>query len=232
VRVLNLAPHPDDEILGAGATLLALASAGHDVTSLAISLGRRSDRDRRRAEVEASCERLGLNVELLEPPLDMSVGEGDDLRAAEARLADELRERLIGVNLLIGPALDDAHAGHALVGRAGLSAVGGSGCRRLWLWNVWSSPSHPTLLTPFGDDVLEILAAALAEHRSQLERNDYAGLLRGRAMAAATLGPELLFGTGSGGIAEPYAELLCEVVWGEDRWYFGTPRRLDPGDPA
>jgi len=46
VRALHLAPHPDDEILGAGATLLALEGAGHEVINLAVSLGRRDERGR------------------------------------------------------------------------------------------------------------------------------------------------------------------------------------------
>src|SRR5690348_18387993 len=123
MQVLHLAPHPDDEVLGAGATLLALLAAGHEVTNLALSLGRRAERDRRRGELEAACGCLGLSLEVLEPPLDMSVGEGDDLQAAERRLNDELRERMAGVELVVAPAIDDAHPAHALVARAALEAA-------------------------------------------------------------------------------------------------------------
>jgi LmbE family N-acetylglucosaminyl deacetylase len=40
LTVLHLAPHPDDEVLGAGATLLGLREAGHRVINLACSRGR------------------------------------------------------------------------------------------------------------------------------------------------------------------------------------------------
>ena len=60
LRALHLAPHPDDEILGCGATLRALIAAGHDVVNLAASLGRRSERDERRQELETACERAGI----------------------------------------------------------------------------------------------------------------------------------------------------------------------------
>ena len=38
--VLAVSPHPDDELLGAGATLMALRDAGWRVINLAASLGR------------------------------------------------------------------------------------------------------------------------------------------------------------------------------------------------
>ena len=47
MRVLQISPHPDDELLGAPATLIALAQAGHEVVNLAVSLGRDQDRPRR-----------------------------------------------------------------------------------------------------------------------------------------------------------------------------------------
>ena len=233
MRALHLAPHPDDEVLGAGATLLALRGAGHEVTNLAVSLGRRNERERRRAELEAACERLGIGLQALDPPLEMSVGEGDDLAAAEQRLASELSDAVAGVDLLIAPSLDDAHPAHALVARAALTAMGPNSRRtpRLWLWSVWSTLRHPTAMTVFDDTTMEKLEQALSEHRSQIERSQYPRLLRGRAMAAAVLGPELLFGSGSAGLDSPYAELLCEVACVEGRWRFGTPRKLEPAQP-
>ena len=59
LTVLHLSPHPDDEVLGAGATLLGLREAGHRVINLACSLGRPEQQDRRRAEVTDACRRAG-----------------------------------------------------------------------------------------------------------------------------------------------------------------------------
>ena len=39
LNVLHLAPHPDDEVTGAGATLLAIQHAGHRVINLAGTTG-------------------------------------------------------------------------------------------------------------------------------------------------------------------------------------------------
>ena len=54
--ILHVAPHPDDESIGAVATLLALRHAKHEVINLACSLGR-LEPERRRLELETACGR-------------------------------------------------------------------------------------------------------------------------------------------------------------------------------
>jgi LmbE family N-acetylglucosaminyl deacetylase len=233
MRVLHLAPHPDDEVLGAGATLLALLQAGHEVTNLAVSLGRRGDRERRRHELERACGQLGLPLEVLEPPLDMSGGEGDDLDAAEERLDASLRERLSAYDLVIAPSPHDQHPGHELVGRAAAQAVAQqvSDPPRLWLWSLWSSLALPTTIAGFDEPALVRLDRALREHRSQLERNGYDRLLRAKAIVDAVLGPERVLGFAGSRLGHPYAELTCELVRVGQKWLLGASRELDPAHP-
>jgi hypothetical protein len=86
------------------------------------------------------------------------------------------------------------------------------------------------LATGFDRSRLDEILHALAAHSGELERNDYARLVRARAEAAATLAPELLFGFGSAAAPGPaYAELLTEVLPGERGP--GAPRWLDPASP-
>ncbi len=233
MRALHLAPHPDDEILGAGATLLGLIGAGHQVTNLAVSLGRRPDRERRRGEVEDACRQLGVPLEVLEPPLDMSSGEGDDLDAAGRRLAAALGDRASDYDLLIAPSPHDGHPGHQLVGRAAVAALGelAAEAPRLWLWSLWSALPLPTTVTGFDEPEMIRLEAGLEAHRSQIERNDYLRLLRAKATVDAVLGPERVLGLGSRGLGRPYAELTCELVPSEGRWMLGAPRLLEPARP-
>ena len=231
MRVLHVSPHPDDEVLGAGATLTALGDAGHEVTNLAVSLGRRAERRERGEELAAACAELGLALEVLDPPLAISSGEGDDLAAAESRLAAELAVIAPGYDLLVAPTPHDAHPGHEVVGRAVVGALRGlPEPPRLWLWALWSTLPKPTTFARFGEERLELLERALLSHRSQVDRNDFVGLLRARAAAAAVQGPELVGGFashGSGG----YAELTSELVRAGDRWLLGSPRTLDPAEP-
>ena len=232
MRALHLAPHPDDEILGAGGTLLALNQAGHEVTNLAVSLGRRAERERRRRELEAACGRLELPLEILEPSLEISSGDGDDLEAAEMRLSAHLRARLGDLDLIIAPSPHDGHPGHELVGRAAVNAVGeAAGEIRLWLWGLWASLPLPTMVSGFDQTVFERLLDAMAAHASQLERSDFDRLLGAKATSDAIQGPERVFGYGSRGCGHPYAELLCEMVPSAGRWLLGAPRLLDPDSP-
>src|SRR6187200_2522954 len=80
--VLHLAPHPDDELLGGPAIMLALQASGHRIINLACSMGRTTDRERREAEARESSRRTGF--ELLIPSRPVAIGSGDDLDAAQS----------------------------------------------------------------------------------------------------------------------------------------------------
>ena len=215
--VLHLSPHPDDEVLGAGATLLGLRAHGHRVINLACSLGREDQRERRRAEVEEACERADFELVVHDPPLGLSAN--DDAFAARKALAATV-ERLIAderVQLVVSPDRDDAHHAHKTV-----AAVARTAGVPWWSWGLWRDLARPTLFSGFGEERLARLQHVLAAHSGELARNDYAELLRARAVAARVLGAERVFGFGSARRPEPYAELLADG---------GPPRVLDLADP-
>lgn len=231
MRVLAIAPHPDDELLGAGATHIALARAGHEVNVYPVTLGRHGDHERRHEELARACRVAGLHA-IETPPLDMSVGEHDDLRRAAEQLAEHLPGLLEGVDVVTGPSPRDVHPAHEAIAGAVASAIEAAGSdRRLWMWSIWGTLPRPTLWFPFHEDLLDHQIAALAEHRSQTSRSDFPRLARGRAEAASVLGPELLYGFGVESPDEPYAELLCEAALHRGIWISGRERRLDPADP-
>lgn len=66
VRVLCIAPHPDDETLGCGGTLARWAAEGAEVFVLAVTVGNLpqvgalSETQTRAAEFRAACARLGM----------------------------------------------------------------------------------------------------------------------------------------------------------------------------
>jgi LmbE family N-acetylglucosaminyl deacetylase len=98
LTVLHLAPHPDDEAIGAGATLLALNEAGHHVINLACGLGRSADRERRLREARDASERARFELLVHDPPLDIS--RGDDLDLAQRLLTQTLVEFVAYADLL------------------------------------------------------------------------------------------------------------------------------------
>lgn len=232
LTVLHVSPHPDDELLGAPATLLALRDAGHTVVNYAVSLGRLEDHERRRRELVAACERAGLELVVADPPLRIS--SGDDLHAAqadlEARLGDLLRAR--AVNLVVSPSPHDRHHGHEVVGRAVREVLRvGSRGRAWWMWGLWASLPVPTIYAPLDRARLDRVRHALAAHEGEVRRNDYGALLGARARAAAILGSELVFGFGAGGTGAELAELLTEVRRSDGGWHLGDPATLDPEMP-
>jgi LmbE family N-acetylglucosaminyl deacetylase len=217
ITALHLAPHPDDEVLGAGATLLGLRARGHRVINLACSLGRPDQRERRRAEVAEACGRAGFELLVHDPPLALSAG--DDLHGASRALAATVA-RVIereGVQLIVAPDRDDAHHAHRAV-----AAVAETAGVPFWTWGLWRDLARPTIFSGFGEERLAQLQHALAAHSGELERNDFPELLRARAIAARVLGAERVFGFGAPRRPEPYAELLADG---------GPPRVLDLDNP-
>jgi LmbE family N-acetylglucosaminyl deacetylase len=230
MRVLHVAPHPDDELLGSPAALIALADAGHEIVNLAVSLGRPADRARREAELREACARAGFALRISSPPFE--IGLEEDRAAAQAALAHELIR--LGLDesfgLLVAPSPHDGHHGHEPVGRAAVTAAIALRVP-LWMWGLWSDLPLPTLLHPFEQPVLERILHALSAHESQIERGDVRVVARARAEALSVLGPERVFGFGRTGIAQPYAEVLCEAVPSSGVMLLGARRTLDPQAP-
>jgi LmbE family N-acetylglucosaminyl deacetylase len=218
ICVLHLSPHPDDEVLGAGATLMGLRDHGHRVINLAVSLGRPDQQERRRRELEDACDRAGFELIVHDPPLAISLN--DDAFAARKLLAATVERIVAGerVDLIVSPDRDDAHHGHKTV-----AAVARTAGVRWWSWGLWRDLARPTIYVPFGDRRLAELQHALAAHRGEIARNDFPELLRARAIASRVLGAERVFGFGSPRASqEPYAELLSDD---------GPPRIVDLADP-
>ncbi len=238
MTVLHLAPHPDDELIGAPAVLMALRDAGRRVVNAACSLGGPDDRERRREELGEACRRARFELVLPDVPIAMSESVGDDLDQAQADLAAWLRG-LLGEHrpdLVISPSPHDRHSGHEVVGRAVRDVLAGQPGARWWMWGLWADLPLPTVLVGFAEDRLQEILWALEAHAGEIARNDYRALVRGRAQANAVLGTERVFGWGREQEATPYAEVLTDVARLDERWRLGAPQRLAgeivPFEPA
>lgn len=143
-RVVLVAPHPDDEVLGAGGTLALLAGRGAEVHVVAVTDGEashpgRAEQLRRVRELErtAALARLGLggaHVHQLRQP-----DGGVDAAAVTALLAP----LLTAGDLLLAPWAADGHPDHDACGEAAQRCAGDVGCRRwsylVWAWH-WATP--------------------------------------------------------------------------------------------
>jgi LmbE family N-acetylglucosaminyl deacetylase len=227
--LLHLSPHPDDEVAGMPATLMALRDAGWRIVNLACGLGRPEQHERRRAELEEACRRARFELLACEPPLALSAG--DDLAASEEILVQLLGEVCgeLSPELVCAPSPHDGHHAHELVGRAArraLEAYPGP-LPPLWLWGVWAELPFPTLIVPFDRARLAEIQHALAAHASELARLPLDRLVEARAILSAGAGEERVRGPGvASDPALDLAEQICEVMLMPAGWQLGTPRQL------
>jgi LmbE family N-acetylglucosaminyl deacetylase len=232
--VVHFSPHPDDELIGAPATLMALRDAGWRVVNVACGLGRPAQHARREAEIRDAATRAGFETRIVRPPVAMSAD--DDATAARRALLTVVRRELeeLQAQIVVSPSPHDRHHAHELVGgvvRDTLVARDGDS-PRWWMWGIWGNLPLPTLATAFDAIRLEQVLTALAAYGGELRRNDYRRLVRARSEMNASLGPELLFGFGSEAPKDVrFVELLTEAAWVEGSWLLGKARWLDPSAP-
>jgi LmbE family N-acetylglucosaminyl deacetylase len=146
---LHVAPHPDDEVIAAPATLMVLRDEGWRIVNLAcgLGLGRPADRFRRRADLREGCERARLELIILEDAPGIS--STDDLALAESYLSGELRATItrLGPDLIVCPSPHDGHHGHEVVARGIRDAVERRGSpARVMFWGVWRDLALPNVL--------------------------------------------------------------------------------------
>lgn len=124
--ILVVAPHPDDETLGAGGTLLRAKAAGREIHWLIVTEMRAADGwpeekiRRREDEVAAASEALGFAsvTKLGFPAAQLDQAPTGDLVAAMGRVVRE-----IGPEVLLLPHRGDAHSDHAAVHDAGTACA-------------------------------------------------------------------------------------------------------------
>ncbi|MFC4034959.1 PIG-L deacetylase family protein [Streptomyces polygonati] len=152
-RVVVVAAHPDDEVLGAGGMMTLLAGSGVDLTVVSVTDGERSHPGSavvtarqlagiRAGELRASLSELGAGtaevVRLAVP--DTEVARHEEMVAAA--LAPVLR----GARMCLAPWTGDVHSDHEAAGRAALTASGAASVRCLlypvWMWH-WAEPDDP-----------------------------------------------------------------------------------------
>src|SRR5262245_21616320 len=211
-RVLVVAPHPDDEAIGPGATLVLHRKLGDDVDALFVTSGVHGDnRGRlpeaeyialRRREAQAAAGVLGIGrTEFWDYPDGMVVTEGD-LEAVTLRLGRLLLSWLPTV--IYAPHSGEQHSDHFFVSHAARRAVAdvqerGHRCHLIG-YEVWT-PMQPD----WAVDVAAVYATKLAAircYRSQLELNDIPRAVEGLNTYRAVLLPP-------GG---SYAEVFAEVA--------------------
>ena len=174
-RVLILAPHPDDDVIGMGGTAALHVAQGDPVHVVIAYSGLEGDPERRwepeeykamrRAEAQAGGRHLGLaSYEFWDYPEGHTPAPYEILKAA-VYLGE--RVQAAAPDVVYCPWIGEHHLDHhvlARVTRLALARIGFQGTA--WGYEVWS-PLIPTHVLEI-DGVWERKVAALREHQTQL----------------------------------------------------------------
>ncbi|HEY0371163.1 MAG TPA: PIG-L family deacetylase [Thermoanaerobaculia bacterium] len=225
-RLLVLAPHPDDEVIGCGG-LVALHLREQRAVRVVVATdgAQAGDAGLRQEESERALAVLG----------EWGIGKSSFLgfpdRGLDDSIAPKLREELLAFrpDLILAPAPIEIHPDHFALARIFCELVqrdetlfADLAVARVAFYEV-GQPLRPNALVDISD-VAEAKYAAIAEHKSQVAQRDYVAYARGlNAYRAMTLPPETKF-------AEGYYVVELKSLWttpvSELRRLMGAPKDL------
>jgi LmbE family N-acetylglucosaminyl deacetylase/glycosyltransferase involved in cell wall biosynthesis len=223
-RLLVLAPHPDDEVIGCGG-LVALHLRERRTVRVAVATdgAQAGDAAIRQEESRRALDVLGPGAELA------FLGFPD--RGLDGTIAAGLRAELLAFrpDLVLVPAPIEIHPDHLALARAFCELVqrdetlfADLAVARVAFYEV-GQPLRPNAIVDISD-VADAKYAAIAEHRSQLAQRDYVAYARGlNAYRAMTLPPETKFAEGYFVVELP---ALRTTSLGELRRLTGAPKEL------
>jgi LmbE family N-acetylglucosaminyl deacetylase len=154
-RAVVVAPHPDDEVLGAGGLLQLLAQRGVRIKVVAVTDGESSHpRSRAAAAIDLPTRRTRERAQALErllgsPPVVTRLGLPDG-RVSDHRsvLGDYLSGELTPYDVCIAPWWHDGHPDHDAVGTVARATAKVAHCDLLgflvWAWH-WARPEADDL---------------------------------------------------------------------------------------
>ena len=212
-KVLVLAPHMDDEVIGCGGTLRKMADAGKEVSVLFMTDGRKGDADLKAMTPEAQEKRekalilirkeearqagkiLGIKSLFF---LDAEDSKLQSLPETQKRVMQILHE--VQPDLLFTPFFMEDHPDHRATTDILLDATRDTEpTLTCFAYEVWT-PLLPNVLVEI-TPVAEIKQAALSVYKSQLKDNDFVrsafGLNAYRSMAIGGKGFVEAFWSGS-----------------------------------
>ena len=189
--VLILAPHPDDESITGLLALRLKEECGFRIWVVPATLGSRADRRTARAkELRAACRVLGFHLRI-----PMAIPDGV---ASMKQLLDIVAD--VSPAIVFMPHAKDGHPTHRACHWMGVAAM--DAARRIKAFHVveteyWHPLERPNLMVATDESQLARLCRALACHRGEIARSDYAARLPAWMVDNVRRGTELIGGAGA-----------------------------------
>lgn len=179
-RILTLSPHPDDDVIGVGGTLVKHHRAGCVLTTLVLTDGGAGDPGRNRADLvplrqneqRAAGERVGIDSVIFWDEPDGGLGADDENARRLRAVLDDVRPDLVYL-----PPFFDVHPDHQAVTPLLYRALQGADLAFDCSIYEVGTPIVPNVLVDISGQ-MDIKLQAVGEHRSQLELADYLDLAR------------------------------------------------------
>lgn len=199
-RLLVLAPHPDDDVIGCGGLIALHAREGRKIRAVVVTDGTASAEGKDPAGLAARRrDETNRGLAILGAPEAEFLGIPDRGLDRETEQVKRLvRERILDFrpDILVLPGPTEIHPDHEALGRAvvemiqqSLDLAGALARCRIAFMEI-SRPITPNLLLDI-TDVEEMKQRAIAAHQSQHEKRDYGWYARGlNQYRSMTLGTE------------------------------------------
>lgn len=167
MKILAIGCHPDDIVLGCGATLSKYKNRGDDICCLVLTHGESSGSAKQRTKEEQECMKvLGIKKLIIMGLPDASVKDDKTTIDVIERVIDDFKPDIIFTHNT-----KDRHQDHRNVARATLSAA-----RRVPQIFMHECSSTMQNFSPqlFEDvtDFMELKLKALKKHKSQLKKDN------------------------------------------------------------
>lgn len=201
--ILFVAPHPDDEVIWAGAFLKKLAPKNKVFVAFVLS----EENPRKKEALKAS---KFLNINPLFLDLSKEKLKLFSKNPTEAYSIQSLLLR-VAPQIIFLPHKKDIHPTHKLTHQVFQKVIGKTkkelNIEEIWQYDGWSLIEKPNFIYYFNQEKLKEKLKALSFYKTQIKRTPFKDLVLGLALLRGATGYEILNGFGSiSKIKEKYGE--------------------------
>jgi LmbE family N-acetylglucosaminyl deacetylase len=217
-KIIVFSPHPDDDAIGMGGTIIELVKNGNKVLCVYITSGVSArnavkgdmpveEKEKiRRTEAERASKILGANIHFLNIPYF----HGLTVKNEHVEKIIKLLEKE-NPDVIFAPHKHERHPTHkasmSIVLRA-LERCNLTNLNEIWFYEIVTPIRTPNIIITFGKEVMEKKIEAIKAHKSQIDRRRYDIGIKGLNTFRGILKDSIL-GVGYGSLSSK------EIIYGE-----------------